>query len=69
MGRIDWALVDWASVTPIAVGDRVSTEAGGLPIFEVQRIAGDRAWLRDVQTGRDHVAAKRQLRWKAHLCG
>lgn len=65
MGQIDWALVDWSSRTPIAVGDQVSVEAGGLPIFEVLRISEDRAWLRDVGTGRDHVAPARTLRWKA----
>jgi len=37
---IDWALIDQTSDQPVAVGDVVSTDAGGMPIFRVVGLKG-----------------------------
>jgi hypothetical protein len=56
----------WVRIAPtrIAVGDLVSADAGGLPIYRVAALDTHRAWLRDETTGRDHVAPLSALHWK-----
>ncbi len=63
MRAVEWSLIDPSSRTAISQGDLVSAEAGGLPIYEVMRVADGRVWLREEQSGRDHVAPVGQLRW------
>ena len=46
----------------IGVGDLVRTSANSHPQFKVIAIAGDRAWLREVQHGTDHVVPAAQCR-------
>jgi hypothetical protein len=40
----------------ICVGDLVRAGANLFPHFEVIAVSGERAWVRDVQTGADHLA-------------
>lgn len=44
---IKWELLDHAAERPVQVGDVVSVEAGGMPIFRVVGLAGTKAWLDD----------------------
>jgi hypothetical protein len=43
MSDVDWVLLKKDAVK---VGDLVSTDAGGMPIYRVVAIDSDRAWLR-----------------------
>ncbi len=56
----------WVTIgrTGLMVGDRVSAEAGGLPIYRVLRVQDHRVWLREERTDRDLVAPAGALRWK-----
>lgn len=40
----------------IRIGDLVSTGANLHPYFEVLAVHGDKAWVRNVQNGADHLA-------------
>jgi hypothetical protein len=40
----------------ILVGDLVRTGSNHFPQYEVVAVRGDKAWLRDVQSGADHLA-------------
>jgi len=42
---VDWALLDHTASEPVRVGDMVSTDAGGMPIYRVLAFAGGRALL------------------------
>jgi hypothetical protein len=40
----------------ILAGDRVRTGANHFPHFEVIAVNGDKAWVRNLETGADHIA-------------
>jgi hypothetical protein len=48
----------------VQIGDLVSSDAGGLPIYRVLALQDQRTWLRDERSGRDHIAPLSSLRWK-----
>jgi hypothetical protein len=37
---VDWALIDHVASEPVAVGDLVSVDAGGMPIYLVMKVDG-----------------------------
>ncbi len=41
---IDWVLLDHAADRPVDIGDVVSIDAGGMPIYRVVALADGRAW-------------------------
>jgi hypothetical protein len=54
--RLAWsAPPDLCSGAPIAVGDVIRTGENRYPHFEVIAMSGDRAWVRDIQYGTDHI--------------
>ena len=62
---IDWQYLDLPSEETLRVGERVSAEAGGLPIYRVMALSDGRAWLRDEHEGIDRVAPISGFHWKA----
>jgi hypothetical protein len=64
---IDWQYLDMPSEDSIRIGERVSAEAGGLPIYRVMALSDGRAWLREELGGIDRVAPLSAFHWKA--CG
>ena len=62
---IDWEFMDYADRDVVQVGDRVCTEAGGLPTYRVLALADGRAWLRDEDNDSDHVMPLTRFLWKA----
>ena len=62
---IDWQYLDIPSESTIRVGERVSAEAGGLPIYRVMALADGRAWVREEQSGLDRLAPLSAFHWKA----
>ena len=42
---MDWIPLDAGSCEPVHVGDLVSAEAGGLPIYRVVALDEGRAWV------------------------
>jgi hypothetical protein len=63
---IDWQYLDVPSENTVRIGERVSAEAGGLPIYRVMAVSDGRAWLRDEEFGGiDRVAPLSAFHWKA----
>jgi hypothetical protein len=58
---LHWVTIGRGGLKP---GDRVSAEAGGLPIYRVLVVQDHRVWLKEERTGRDHVAPADALRWR-----
>ena len=48
--------------TNVAVGDVVRTGENFHPHYHVIAVAGDRAWLRDLQHGADHIVPVNRCR-------
>ena len=63
--EIDWQYLDPPSESTVKVGELLSAEAGGLPIYRVMALAGGRAWLREEHDGIDRVASLSAFHWKA----
>jgi hypothetical protein len=42
---IDWVLLDHTADRPVEVGDMVSVDAGGMPIYRVMALDGRDVWL------------------------
>jgi hypothetical protein len=61
----DWILLDDATGQVARVGDLISADACGLPVYRVLALAERRAWLRDNRDGSDHIQPLGLFRWKA----
>jgi hypothetical protein len=64
MANVGWTRVDPVEGPTLTPGDHASSEAGGLPIYEVLSIAKGRAWVRDLRTGDDRIVPDAVLRWR-----
>ncbi len=64
-GDIDWVYLNLASEADVNVGELISAEAGGLPIYRVMSLSNGRAWLKDLQDGTDRVTPLSAFHWKA----
>ena len=62
---VDWVLLDHTAEEPVKVGDMVSTDAGGMPIFRVANVEGGKVWVGDERHSALHVMSLDALRWKA----
>ncbi len=62
---IDWQSIDDHQAPSLGIGEIVSAEAGGMPIYQVMGLVGGAAWLRDVETGGDRVMPLSALHWRA----
>ena len=63
--RVQWISVDQGGSDGIRVGDLVSADAGGLPVYRVMSVENGRVWARDEQTGADCIAPLSRFHWKA----
>jgi hypothetical protein len=62
--------VDWVLVTrdaSIEIGDIVSTDAGGMPVYRVVALAGGKAVLNDEQHSASLEMPVDRFHWKAAL--
>ena len=62
MCAVDWALVAKDAVN---VGDEVSADAGGMPIYRVVALADGLAWLQDDRHADLRQAPLDRFPWKA----
>ena len=67
--RVNWIPVDHDAPDGIQVGDLVSAEAGGLPVYRVLAVTNGRAWLRDGERQSDSISSLSRLHWKAFIDG
>lgn len=66
MSAVDWVLSEQDDVR---VGDVVSADAGGMPIYRVMALANGKVVLRDEQHSATLQAPLEQFPWKARTAG
>jgi hypothetical protein len=64
-GEIEWVYLDRADETEVHLGELISAEAGGFPIYRVMGLSNGRAWLKDLRDGADRVSPLAAFHWKA----
>jgi hypothetical protein len=64
-GEIDWVYLNLANVAEVTVGELISAEAGGMPIYRIVALKEGRAWLKDLVDGSDRVTPLSAFHWKA----
>ena len=65
LSAVDWVLLTGDSA--IEVGDIVSADAGGMPIYRVVALADGKAWLNDDEHPAPQEMPVDRFRWKAAL--
>jgi hypothetical protein len=65
VARMDWCYLDEDGLPSLKVGEFVSTEAGGMPIYRITSLGDGRAWLRNIDDGSDHLAPLGPFHWRA----
>ena len=63
--HLDWVLIDPKNGQLPQVGDLVSSDAGGMPVYRVMALEDRQARLRDDLHGDDRVMPLGIFRWKA----
>jgi hypothetical protein len=64
MGAVDWVFV---SEDAVSVGDTVSADAGGMPVYRVMALANGQALLEDEQHAGQMQAPLDRFPWKLTL--
>jgi hypothetical protein len=62
---VDWILLNDGVEGAVRIGDVVSRDAGGMPIYKVLALDGGRAWLRDDRHALVQNLSLEDFRWKA----
>jgi hypothetical protein len=62
MAAVNWVLL---AEDAAQVGDIVSADAGGMPLYRIVALADGRAWLRDEHCPAIQIVPLGALRWKA----
>ena len=67
VAQIDWLYLHEDDERSVRVGEFVSAEAGGMPIYSVMSCADGRAWLKNIDDGSDHLMPLRAFHWRAEV--
>ena len=62
--NIDWSPLDASAPEPVHVGDLVSAEAGGMPIYHVTACEPGRAWVATAPGGPARAMPLDRFRWR-----
>jgi hypothetical protein len=62
--NIDWSLLDAGAPEPVQVGDLVSADAGGMPIFRVMACEPGRAWVAASENSPVRAVPIAAFRWR-----
>ena len=62
---IKWQLLDHAAEAPVGIGDLVSSDAGGMPIYRVLRLADGEVWLAGERQSDPRPMPLEGFRWRA----
>ena len=61
---VDWVLLDHTADEPVRVGDLVSADAGGMPIYWVEAVVEGGALLGDEARRTTQAMSLDKFRWK-----
>lgn len=64
---IDWVLLDHAADRPVDVGDVVSADAGGMPIYRVLGLEGRGVLVDDERRAGAQVIPLDRFRWRGEI--
>ena len=67
VAQIDWLYLHEDDERSVRVGEFVSADAGGMPIYRVMSRADGRAWLKNVGDNSDHLLPLRDFHWRAEV--
>ncbi len=67
VAQLDWRYLHHDDERSVRVGELVSAEAGGMPIFKVMSLADGRAWLKNVDDDSDSLLPLRVFHWRAEV--
>ncbi len=67
VARIDWLYLHQDDERSVRVGEVVSADAGGMPIYRVMSRADGRAWLKNLDDDTDHLLPLRAFHWRAEV--
>jgi hypothetical protein len=65
VAQIDWRYLDEREQPSLKVGELVSTEAGGMPIYRIMSLGDGRAWLRNIDDDADRLTPLADFHWRA----
>ena len=65
VAQIEWLYLHAEDEGSVSVGDVVSADAGGMPIYRVMSLTDGRAWLKNLDDGSDHLAPLHAFHWRA----
>ena len=61
---VDWMLLDHTAAEPVAIGDLVSIDAGGMPIYRVVKVTAGHVWLDDERHDAVRELPLNLFRWR-----
>ncbi|WP_293676413.1 hypothetical protein [uncultured Phenylobacterium sp.] len=61
---VDWMLLDHTAAEPVTVGDLVSVDAGGMPIYRVAKVTPGHVWLNGERDGGLREMPLALFRWR-----
>lgn len=61
---VEWALLDHTASEPVAVGDLVSVDAGGMPIYRVMKVEPGHVWVAGERDATVREAPLELFRWR-----
>jgi len=64
---VEWTARDHTAPEPVIVGDVVSAEAGGMPIYRVLALESGRAWVAAVPGAPPHAMSLKRFQWRATI--
>ena len=65
VAQIDWLYLHEDDERSVRIGELVSADAGGMPIYRVVSLSDGRAWLKNIDDGADHLMPLRSFHWRA----
>ena len=63
---LDWIPLDHAAPRPVEIGDMISADAGGTPIYRVMAFEEGRAWVATAAGAPARAMPLDGFRWKGH---
>ena len=61
---VEWRLLDHTAAEPVTVGDLVSVDAGGMPIYRVAKVAAGHVWLNGERDATSREMPLDLFRWR-----
>lgn len=61
---VDWSPLDHTAREPVKIGDLVSADAGGLPVYRIMALEQGRAWVATRPGAAERMMPLDAMRWR-----